>query len=110
MQHNPWRGVVSTTELLEQELIPRQELRQTDALTKFYEGDHGARRLGQSIHVFNSYFLAEVDKLREEGIQSDHMLLAWWYLKKARLNSERRERLLGLLSARDGDVPSYDDL
>eukprot|EP00971_Amphidinium_carterae_P029637 582856-Amphidinium_carterae.2 len=109
-QEVPWIGVNVLMELLEQDLIPRQELRQTDALSRFYDGDAGARRAGQSMHAFNSYFLQEVEKLRDEGIHTERMLLAWWYMKKARLNAERKERLLGLLSARDGDIPSYDDL
>eukprot|EP00971_Amphidinium_carterae_P225817 4478790-Amphidinium_carterae.2 len=109
-QEAPWRGVTVLMDLLAQELIPRQELRQTDALSRFYEGDSGVRRAGQSMHAFNSYFLQEVEKLRDEGIKTEHMLLAWWYMKKARLTAERKERLLGLLSARDGDTPSYDDL
>eukprot|EP00971_Amphidinium_carterae_P341461 6480260-Amphidinium_carterae.1 len=106
----PWHGVDTIIRLLEQELIPRQELRQTDALTRFYENEQGSRRSAQSIHAFNSYFLQEVEKLRDEGIKTDGMLLAWWYMKKAKLSHERKERLIGLLSARDGDVPSYDDL
>eukprot|EP00971_Amphidinium_carterae_P170395 3376247-Amphidinium_carterae.1 len=89
----PWHGVSTIIGLLEQELIPRQELRQTDALTRFYESEQGSRRSAQSIHAFNSYFLQEVEKLRDEGIKTDGMLLAWCHG-----------------GARDGDVPSYDDL
>ena len=97
-------------DLLRQELIPTQELRQADAVSRFFEQDVCSRRSGQSIHVFNSYFLAEVQKFRDEGIKTDHLLLGWWWMKRAKPTGERRERLVGMLASRDGDAPSYDHL
>ena len=109
-QESPWKGIDSITQLLQQELIPSQELRQADAVSRFFEQETCSRKAGQSIHAFNSFFLAEVQKLQDESVNTDKLLLGWWWMKRARIVGERRERLIAMLASRDGDPPSYDDL
>ena len=77
-QENPWKGTDSIVQLLQQELIPAQELRQADAVSRFFEQEICTRRAGQLIHAFNSFFLAEVQKLQDEGVTTEKLLLGWW--------------------------------
>eukprot|EP00971_Amphidinium_carterae_P350927 6491812-Amphidinium_carterae.2 len=90
---NPWRSL----EVLEQSLsvlVPDQDLRTTSLLDKFFSSGFGERRIGESIQAYNAGFHQLLSNLADEGVDVNKLYAGFWYLKKARIGREQRERVL----------------
>jgi hypothetical protein len=77
---------------LDQELEPLEYMKTFQVLSHFF--DHFKRQRGEQMSSYDTSFRIQCDKLREVGSPLEGTAQAWWFLQKAGISDDTRQKVV----------------